>query len=260
MAVIANGLPVAALAEPGHFLLVNDRIASPGQFILHHILAGALKDVSATCVLVSFLEPLDHWKSIQNKMGVALPTYASRKSFIFVDAFSQITMPPTSPRSQDSLVVPPIDPDSPVPLRPLFDTIMGAVRSADPELPKLVLFDEVSLLEWLVPNQVEVTRFWRAVLALKEKLGFGLVVLQSLDASQSAMVDLLVSSSTMHLEISALASGRSSAVTGEIALQRGPLSLPDDASYKAARKQALQYRLTESGAVWIERGTGGGML
>ncbi|KZO98066.1 hypothetical protein CALVIDRAFT_597067 [Calocera viscosa TUFC12733] len=260
MALIANSLPVASLAEPGHFLLVNDRIAAPGEFILHHVLAASLKDSTAECVLVSFLERLDHWKAIQSKLGVTLETYATRKSFVFVDAFSQITMPPSSPRSQDPLVVPPIDPEASVPLRPLFDTIVGALRSVDPELPKLLLFDEVSLLEWLVPSQAEVTRFWRALFALKQKMGFGLVVLQSLDASHNHMIEFLLSSCTMHLEISPLASGRSSAVTGEIAMQRGPLSVSDGPSYKAVRKQALQYRLTESGAVWIERGTGGGML
>jgi hypothetical protein len=87
----------------------------------------------------------------------------------------------------------------------------------------------------------------------------------------------LLQISTYHLEVRSLASGRSGAVSGEvpcsklvaifefadgsaqIALHACP-STTDNQVHLLPRSSALQYRLTDTGAVFFERGTGAAVL
>jgi hypothetical protein len=94
-----------------------------------------------------------------------------------------------------------------------------------------------------------------------------------------ALFQHLLQLCTYHIEVRPLASGRSGAVSGEVSIlvplfippkthqninikicvHLGP-SVKDTKEHVISRTSALQYRLTESGAVFFERGTSTGVL
>jgi len=64
---------------------------------------------------------------------------------------------------------------------------------------------------------------------------------------------------TYHMDVLPLSSGRSGAVSGQVALHAGPGTLRGGVKL-LGRSSALQYKLTDAGAVFFERGTGAGVL
>jgi len=64
---------------------------------------------------------------------------------------------------------------------------------------------------------------------------------------------------TYHMEVLPLASGRSGTVSGQVALHAG-VGVPRGGVRLLPRSVALQYKLTDGGAVFFERGTGAGVL
>jgi hypothetical protein len=53
------------LPPAGHVLLVTDQLASSAEFVLHRVLATALKAAKpAKCILVSTMQNYIHWKAV----------------------------------------------------------------------------------------------------------------------------------------------------------------------------------------------------
>ncbi|KAL4078303.1 hypothetical protein V8B97DRAFT_1251666 [Scleroderma yunnanense] len=81
-----------------------------------------------------------------------------------------------------------------------------------------------------------------------------------LNASEPDTVfQLLLQLCSYHVEVRPLSSGRSGAVSGEICLHPGP-STGDPNLGSIPRTTALQYRLTDGGAIFFNKGTSEGVL
>jgi hypothetical protein len=52
---------------------------------------------------------------------------------------------------------------TPLPLRPLFDLVQGALHKADHGDAKLVILDDIATLEWIGFSLLDVSRFARAL-------------------------------------------------------------------------------------------------
>lgn len=58
----------------GELLVVSDRLAAPGEFLLHALLASHLKDSrNSRCIIVSYDEGFAHWKTVAARL-VSSPT------------------------------------------------------------------------------------------------------------------------------------------------------------------------------------------
>ncbi|KAJ7929589.1 hypothetical protein B0H13DRAFT_1859586 [Mycena leptocephala] len=116
--------------------------------------------------------------------------------------------------------------------------------------------DDLVTLDWLGFSVLDVTRFCCALAAACRKVSF------FLSRTQPALDDLFRALHQMcayHIEVLPLASGRSGAVSGQVALHAGP-GTPRGGVRLLGRSSALQYKLTDGGAVFFERGTGAGVL
>ncbi|EJD04157.1 uncharacterized protein FOMMEDRAFT_82171, partial [Fomitiporia mediterranea MF3/22] len=147
-------------------------------------------------------------------------------------------------------------------LRPLYDRLSELLRGNKSQEgvddhPNMIVLDGISMLEWSGTPILEVKRFIRALRTLCRKNNTALVIRHH-RVSSSHLDDLqrsLLSQCALHLEVLPLASGRSSVISGEIALHSGPL-LDDPNSFTPIhRNAAIQYRLRDAGATYFGRGT-----
>jgi len=146
-------------------------------------------------------------------------------------------------------------------LKPLLDLVreyIGILREAT---HPLVIFDELALFEWIGHSALDVSRFARALVASCAKndvflaIRFHIATPDDLDS----ILRILLQLATYHIEVLPLSSGRSGAVSGEIALHPGT-SLSGIPRHVVPRSRALQYRLGEYHATYFERGTGNAVL
>ncbi|KAK7470329.1 hypothetical protein VKT23_001759 [Stygiomarasmius scandens] len=154
-------------------------------------------------------------------------------------------------------------PENPDSFRTLFErvnTVLDATETSTE--PTLVILDDITTLEWIGYSALATTRFCRALRALCLKKGVTFLVRHHLAMPEEpgTLFRLLYQMCSYHIDVRPLSSGRSGAVSGEVALHAGP-SLPPSTSVKLIpRSVALQYRLTESGVVFFERGSSRGVL
>ncbi|KAJ7782329.1 hypothetical protein DFH07DRAFT_909130 [Mycena maculata] len=248
---------------PGILLLVTDQLSSPADFVLHHSLIDHLKGTRSSAkstsitanpkkpkvIVLAVSEDLARWKSIASKSNVHLDQQGS--AFVFVNVLQRVP-PPNN-----------VSPTEPV-LRPILDTVVSAL-GADEEMDTLVIVDDLAVLEWLGFSVPDIIRFVRALYAACRKAGATLLIRQHVltPPSTDPLVDDLFRHlrqiCTYHVEVLPLASGRSGAVSGQVALHTGP-GVPRGGVKLLSRTAALQYKLTDGGAVFFERGTGAGVL
>lgn len=121
--------------------------------------------------------------------------------------------------------------------------------------------DDLASLEWLGFPILDLSRFLRALRALCSKTGGTLVICYHIlnPSEPDILLQLLLQLCSYHVEVRPLASGRSGAVSGEISLHAGP-SESDPTIPLTPRKSALQYRLTDGGAIFFNKGTSEGVL
>ncbi|KZV82585.1 hypothetical protein EXIGLDRAFT_729486 [Exidia glandulosa HHB12029] len=249
-----SGTPLLPLElYPGALVLVTDHLQAPSDFLLLRILAQRLKhaEASRSSVVVSFNHDTVRWQSLALKSGVNLKQHVDNGSLTLVDA------------SQE---------DSDISAAALWTRIHPhiAADAAGPShsksKPGLVILDGLNVLEWIGVPQQDVARLLRAVYAHCSSAGIALVVRyhavgqpSERDANlDNPLLRLLLQLCTFHLEALPLVSGRSGAVSGEVALHPGLLA-PKSAAV-VPRNKAVQYRLTDSGAVFFERGNAGNVL
>ncbi|KAJ7496715.1 hypothetical protein FB451DRAFT_1208535 [Mycena latifolia] len=250
---------------PGILLLVTDQLAAPADFILHRAVAEHLKSPSAPkssapkraqALVLSVSEPLVRWRAIAAKSNVRLDDKAG---FRFVDVLACVESGTGEVHGK-------------APLRPVLDVVVaglgagkGEGEEEDTDADTLVILDDLAALEWLgVVSPSDLSRFVRALHAACRKANATLLIRQHVLAPEPDDGDVLRALRelcTFHVEVRLLASGRSGAVSGQVALHAGPGVPPGYGGVRLLpRSAALQYRLTDAGAVFFERGTGAGVL
>ncbi|KAJ7503120.1 hypothetical protein B0H11DRAFT_1987884 [Mycena galericulata] len=239
---------------PGILLLVTDQLSSPADFVLHRSLVEHLKSAKssakkAKAIVLSVSEDLARWKAIAAKSNVNLDQQATSGAFMFVDVLERVPPPDN------------VSPAEPI-LRPILDTVVSALNDTE---DALVLVDDLAVLEWLGFSVLDITRFSRALHATCRRAQATLLIRHHVLTPPTAdplLDDLfrqLRQMCTYHMEVLPLKSGRSGAVSGQVALHAGP-GMPRGGVKLLPRSSALQYKLTDGGAVFFERGTGAGVL
>jgi len=174
------------------------------------------------------------------------------------------------PQNTSTIVV---DGPEPAMLRSLFDLIKDYIgqivkdrddsySGANDRDPRtVVVFDDTSSFEWLGYPTTNSTRFIRALTSLCRKSNSSLLFRHHIVSPDEPddLLRQLLQIVAYHVDVRPLSSGKSGAVSGEISLHPGPV-LVKSSIRLITRSQALQYRLTDYGAVFFDKGTGGGIL
>ncbi|KAI0674891.1 hypothetical protein C8Q78DRAFT_965147 [Trametes maxima] len=242
--------PPSALPLPGELLLITDELLAPADFLLHRHLATHLKESkSSRCVLVSVLEDLGRWKSVAQRSNLNLAQYLDTGALTFLDAMS--------------FVSPLIDERGEVPLKALFEKIQATLGEArdDTDNKVSVVLDDIAALEWIGVTIMDIVRFSRALSALCRKFDASLVLRYHVTTpgEHDDVLRQLLQICTYHIDVFPLSSGRSGTVSGQVALHCGP-SVPEPRHRLVTRSSAVQYRLTDVGSIFFDRGTGNGVL
>ncbi|CAE6480194.1 unnamed protein product [Rhizoctonia solani] len=263
--------------QAGQVLLVTDSPASSAQFLVQALLQSQLKREGESfgnargCIIVSVDHDFAHISAIAARSNLNLSQFIRERTLVYVDALSQASQPPGNlgdgggapegpPSTPGVVICPPLATS----LRPLYDVIRHAFELLSPNIVgKLLILGDVSTLEWIGTPATEVSRFVRAVRALAVKNECGVTVfyhspLRDLPIESDVLREL-VTSCDVHAEVRELSSGLSSAVSGEVALYPG-FTAPDPHFVAIPRERALQYRLTDAGVIWFDRGTSAGVL
>jgi hypothetical protein len=265
----------SSLPPPGQLLLITDHLASPADFILHRALSIYLKELKdGRTILVSLAWEFAHWRAIAAKSNVNLPQHLASESLVFIDglSLSEYHMPSSVPESRDNVTCPPLLIDGDPCLRKLYQLIAQSLREAPlkdlHDLPsrRTVIIDDITVLELVGVPTIALIRFIRALRALCLSQSASLIIRAHSSVSSEPGISLdsellrcLLDSCHAHIEVRPLASGRSGAVSGEIAVHKGGLSLGDEL-VTAGRSAAMQYRLSDGGAVFFQKGMGAGVL
>ncbi|KAJ7207291.1 hypothetical protein B0H12DRAFT_1158977 [Mycena haematopus] len=241
----------------GILLLVTDQLSSPADFVLHRGLIDHLKGANfenpKKAIVLSVSQGLTRWTAIAAKSNMHLDQKISSGAFIFVDVLERVSPPDT-------------DSSAPI-LRPILDAVISVLEQSN-GADVLVVVDDLATLDWIGFSVLDITRFCRALAAACRKANATLLIRQHVLTSSTAepMLDDLFRAlhqmCTYHMDVLPLASGRSGAVSGQvkrlIAYER--IWTPQDGVRLLGRRSALQYKLTDTGAVFFERGTGAGVL
>lgn len=242
--------PAPDLVSSRRLLLITDQLPAPADFLLHRFLHLHLKQSkTAKCIVLAVSESLERWKSVASKANTNV---AHSESFQFIDVFDQ--HPPSQNRGEGH--------ENKISLKCIYDLL--SVKLSDSrtngQIP-LVILDDITSLEWFGVSLLDLSRFVRALRTLCVKMDAALVVRHHIvtPPEPDALLQHLLQLCTYHIEVRPLASGRSGAVSGEICVHLGP-SMKDTNDYVISRTSALQYRLTESSAVFFDKGTSTGVL
>ncbi|RDB27283.1 Elongator complex protein 6 [Hypsizygus marmoreus] len=229
----------------GILLLITDELSSPADFLLHRHLASHIKEAKdGKTVILSVSEDVGRWKAVAAKSNINVSQHLDSGGLIFLDVLSQVRS--SLEAGQPSL-------------RSLMDLVVPTLAPSDS--PLLVILDDISSLEWIGFSLLDITRFSRALYAKCRKANATLLIRHH-NVTPDEPDDLfrhLLQLCTYHMEVRSLASGRSGSVSGEIALHSGLSAIPRTVKL-IPRSSAIQYRLTDNGAVFFGRGTGGGVL
>ncbi|KAJ6590059.1 hypothetical protein DFH09DRAFT_1074530 [Mycena vulgaris] len=265
----------------GVLLLVTDQLASPADFVLHRAVVEHLKPSARLHpakaeaadaprptpthkgIVLAVSEDPARWRAIAAKSNLPL----AAPSFLLLDVLTlglrgaldalMRSLPPAADAADSKA-----ETDADV------NTQADAEANAGADTDTLVLLDDLAALEWLgVAPAHELTRWCRALGAACRKTNATLLIRQHVlpdaagDAEGNLLLRALREQCAFHMEVLPLASGRSGAVSGQVALHAGPGTARSGVRL-LARSAALQYKLMDGpgGAVFFERGTGAGVL
>ncbi|KAF9455941.1 hypothetical protein BDZ94DRAFT_1285309 [Collybia nuda] len=232
----------------GILVLITDELSSPADFLLYRSFITHVKESKdSRTIILSVSEEIARWKAIAAKSNVNVSQLLDSKSLTFVDVLSHV-----QPRSDNS---------APSSLRPIFDLVSTNIETTT--APLLVILDDIATLEWIGFELLDITRFCRALRGMCLKANATLVIRHHLvtpDVPDDLFLHLL-QICTYHLDVRPLSSGRSGSVSGAVALHVGPSTpLDADGVKLIPRSSAIQYRLTDTGPVFFDRGTAEGVL
>ena len=282
---LSFGHDLSSLPLAGQLLLITDHIASPADFILHRTLALQLKPVHSSshhprAILMSIASDFSHWCAIAAKSNVNLRQHLKTGSLTYIDGLSLSAYPSskltaTSDADEVGYVrCPPLfgSENREPSLKGLYDVVAQSLRGSSDEdvSQKTVIMDDITFLELIGIPSIAITRFVRAVHVLCRRHTAGLVIRAhaspALNADSGIPFDsdlsrLLIDICHVLIEVRPLASGRSGAVSGELAVHAGVGSFTErGGKARTGRKGGVQYRLNDGGAVFFQKGMGAGVL
>lgn len=241
--------PPQELPLPGELLLITDELASPADFLLHRFLAAHLKKGPPfRSVVLSVSGDMARWKAVAGRSNLNLAQCIDSRSLVFVDVASELGPSLSADSSANSS------------LRTLFDTLRSLLDEGADVRP-LVILDDIATLEWIGVPLLELVRLSRAICALCRKTHAALIVRHHVvtPGEPDDLLRHLLQLCTYHMDVLPLSSGRSGSVSGQVALHAGPAAV--DSPFKLIpRSVAVHYRLTDTGSIFFDRGTGGGVL
>lgn len=233
----------------GIFLLITDELSAPADFALTSSLISHYKRFKDSKVI--YLSVSESWNRLRilcAKSGINLSQSPASETIRFIDVLSYL------PRSNT---------DEAASLRVVYDQVTGILEG---QQGGMVILDDISSLAWTGHSLEDLVRFCRALRALCLKTKTTLVIRHHIVTPDEpdGLFRRLQQMCSYHMDVRPLSSGRSGAVSGEIALHAGPLG-PDLRSNSLKvkllpRQSALQYRLTDSSVVFFERGSSKGVL
>ncbi|KAI0266948.1 hypothetical protein BC834DRAFT_823004 [Gloeopeniophorella convolvens] len=242
-----SSFSVNELLTPGSLTLITDQRAAPGDFILHQLLSDYVRSApDGRCIIVSATQDLAKWKAISSRSGFNLNPKIEQGTITFIDIPTQL---------------PTLSPSDNVTLLPILDLIRRSMAQAKGSSRTLLIIDDLATLEWIGHSALDISRFARAAVALCAKDNVDLAVRHHVATPNDldSVVRTLLQLAAYHIEVLPLLSGRSGAISGEIAIHAG-VTLSCAPKRVIARSRALQYRLGDYHAVYFERGTGQAVL
>ncbi|KAF9260377.1 hypothetical protein L218DRAFT_932713 [Marasmius fiardii PR-910] len=241
----------------GIFLLITDELAAPADFALTSSLISHYKRSKSSAKII-YLSVSESWNRLQvicAKSGVNLSQSSVSETFRFIDVLSH--MPQLNPDD--------LNHGAPT-LRSVYDQVASLLEG---EPGGMVILDDISSLEWTGHSFEVLIRFCRALRAVCLKTRTTLIIRHHIVTPDEPdeLFRRLRQMCSYHMDVRPLSSGRSGAVSGEIAFHAGPLgscshSRPNSESKVKLipRANALQYRLTDSSVVFFEKGSSRGIL
>lgn len=264
-----------ALNDGEHrIILITDQIASPADFVLHRVLSQCLKGSTSKghIAVVSLERELAQWRGITARNNIQLDKHLANGNLTYIDGLSISSSSPGSSREFDAGEGYRFAPsafqskDEKTSLKGLYAVLEQTLQSKQTQ-PHILILDAPCILEFIGIPPVEITRFIRAVAGLyRSNTLSSLILVRDHITSPSvatstpfdtAVVRLLVSLAHAHVEIRSLKTGRSGAVSGEICLHPG---IGDLIKGQGGRAAAVQYKLTDSNAIFFQRGMSKGVL
>ncbi|KAI9571177.1 hypothetical protein HD554DRAFT_2321057 [Boletus coccyginus] len=241
-----QSFPPPGLASHVGLVLITDELQAPADFLIHKFLNLCLKDLKRS---------RERIRSVASKSGL---NTSQNARFKFIDVYSHLEESESEESESD---VPDVSPrDSR--LRRIFDLVSTELRTGQNDNGNnLVILDDIATLEWLRYSVLELSRLCRALRALCLKESATLLIRHHIlnRSEPDPLFQHLLQLCSYHVEVRPLSSGRSGAVSGELCLHLGPVE--SKPSYPLiTRSAALQYRLTDSGAMFFNKGTSEGVL
>ncbi|KAI0332277.1 hypothetical protein GY45DRAFT_1321057 [Cubamyces sp. BRFM 1775] len=241
--------PPTNLPVPSEVLLITDELLAPADFLLHRQLAAHLKESKdSRCVLISVSEDLGRWKSVAQRSNLNLAQSLESQLLTFIDAMAHIS--------------PALDEKSKTPLKDLYIIILECLKRPHlDETKALVVLDDIAALEWMGVPLADILRFARALCAICRKYNASLIIRHHITTpgEPDDILRHLLQLCTYHMDVFSLSTGRSGSVSGQVALHCGAAT--SEPTHKLIpRSKAVQYRLTDTGSVFFDRGTGSGVL
>ncbi|GJJ11570.1 hypothetical protein Clacol_005805 [Clathrus columnatus] len=247
-------------------------IASSADFILHRVLAQNLQRGSSVHItLISLEREFAQWRAIAAKNNIQLSTFLQNGNMTYIDGLSISASSQASSGKSDMgpgyYIAPSIFQDvDKVTLHYLY-TILETTLQSTRTKSHMLIFDSPSILEFLGVPSLEITRFIRAVLSLYRSNSTSSLVLfrghitspltTTTTPFDTPVLRLLVSLAHAHVEVLSLRTGRSGAVSGEVCVHPG---IGDLVNRQGGRRTAIQYKLTDSGVVFFQKGMSKGVL
>ncbi|KAJ3809974.1 hypothetical protein F5876DRAFT_10306, partial [Lentinula aff. lateritia] len=207
-------------------VVVTDELGSAADFVLVEVLRDGRKGGKKAMIL-SVSGSVAKWGSVLGKYNIP----AASEAVHFVDVVDVV---------EESG------------LGGVVDRVEGFLRGGGGN-GGVVILDDISTLEWIgIASGVELGRFCRALRGVCQKNHTMLLIRHH--STNDEVFGGLHALCTYHVDVQPLASGPSAAVSGQIALHRGPNTTSTSASTRP-RSKALQYKLTDTSAIYFERGT-----
>ncbi|CCM03898.1 uncharacterized protein FIBRA_06049 [Fibroporia radiculosa] len=265
--------PPPSLPLPGEILLITDELASPADFLLHRSLSTHLKESKLSyAIILSVSESLARWKAVAGRSVGRIPSplalnadYRCSKGVNLAQLLSSGALTLLEYTSEEPFAMPDAGADPGVPLKALLgrlrDTLVQRRGGETPEARTLVILEDIAALEWIGTPLLDLSRFARALCATCRQFNAALIVRHHVvtPGEPDDLLRLLMQLCTYHMDVLPLSSGRSGAVSGQVALHAGPSAI-DPPFRLISRSDAVHYRLTDAGSVFFDRGTGGGVL
>ncbi|KAH7928892.1 hypothetical protein BV22DRAFT_1030077 [Leucogyrophana mollusca] len=244
--------PPSALLSSRKLILITDELAAPADFLLHRFLSTKIREnKTSRCIVLSVSEDFERWKAIAAKSNLSLFQTSPGENLVFIDVLAKVQPPSHHEEKRE------IDAF----LCPIYDLLSSALAPSEEHRETLVILDDIATLQWLGFTSIDLTRFSRSLRNLCAKADATLIIRHHLvnPPEVEPLLQHLFQLSSYHIEVRPLASGRSGAVSGEVCLHLGPAE-GDATCPLTSRAGAIQYRLTDGGAIFFDKGTSGGVL